>query len=309
MNTINLNPGLAPSITKAASQQTYYTIRFLADLDRVVDAYRAYAYFRWVDDVLDSEADLGVERSVFIQRQDGLLKSCYRGEVASAVNIQEQMLVDLVRKDTEKDSGLRTYLCNMMAVMAFDAERRGKLISQNQLNTYTHLLATAVTEAMHYFIGHDCDSPNNEKRYLAVSAAHITHMLRDTHADIQAGYFNIPREVLDANHIAPQDVESNAYRAWVRSRVQLARNYFKVGRDYLQQVGNLRCRFAGFMYSARFEWLLDTFEREGYLLRPQYNERKSFGTGLRMSFDTLSAIVNWRSLNMSARAMPVRKNS
>ena len=46
---------IAASITKAASKQTYYTIRFLADRERVADAYRAYAYFRWVDDRLDAE--------------------------------------------------------------------------------------------------------------------------------------------------------------------------------------------------------------------------------------------------------------
>ena len=52
---IKPNPMLAASITKAASQQTYYTIRFLADRELVPDAYRAYAYFRWVDDALDAE--------------------------------------------------------------------------------------------------------------------------------------------------------------------------------------------------------------------------------------------------------------
>jgi hypothetical protein len=45
---------LAASITWAASKQTFYTIRFLADRGRVRDAYRAYAYFRWVDDRLDA---------------------------------------------------------------------------------------------------------------------------------------------------------------------------------------------------------------------------------------------------------------
>ena len=47
------NHNLAAGITKSASKQTYYTIRFFVDRDLVNDAYRAYAYFRWVDDVLD----------------------------------------------------------------------------------------------------------------------------------------------------------------------------------------------------------------------------------------------------------------
>jgi phytoene/squalene synthetase len=50
---------LAAAITSAASRQTYYTVRFLVDRPRRADAYRAYAYFRWVDDVLDGEATGG----------------------------------------------------------------------------------------------------------------------------------------------------------------------------------------------------------------------------------------------------------
>jgi phytoene/squalene synthetase len=168
------------------------------------------------------------------------------------------------------------------------------LISQVELNKYTRWLASAVTEAMHYFIGNGAFTPQDETRYLAVSAAHVTHMLRDTFDDVQAGYYNIPREVLEANHIGPQDVHSAAYRAWVKSRVQLAREYFEAGRDYLARVQNRRCRLAGFAYTARFAWLLDTIEREGYSLRPQYSERRSIGTGLRMSWLSLSSLINLR---------------
>jgi phytoene/squalene synthetase len=284
----------APSITRAASKQTYYTIRYLADRERVADAYRAYAYFRWVDDVLDTGPAYGPERSAFLQRQKSLLEGCYRGEAPRDANIQERMLVELVRGDPEKNSGLHYYLRNMMQVMEFDAKRRGRLISQAELNEYTRWLAIAVTEAMCYFIGHGAFAPRDETRYLAVSAAHITHMLRDTHADLQAGYYNIPWEVLEANHIGPGDVGSDAYRAWVRARVELAREYFDAGRSYFGRVQNWRHRLAGFAYMARFEWLLETFERESYCLRPDYSERKTAGAGLRMSWHTAVSMLNFR---------------
>jgi hypothetical protein len=299
-------PALAASITKAASKQTFYTIRFLVDQDRVADAYRAYAYFRWVDDSLDAESASGEERSVFVRRQKSLLESCYRGESVAEASPQEQMLVELIRNDAGKNSGLRSYLFNMMAVMAFDAGRRGRVVTQSELNLYTRWLATAVTEAMHYFIGHDCFSPRDETRILAVSAAHITHMLRDTFDDLQAGYFNVPLEILEANHIGPREVGSDAYRAWVRSRVQLARTYFRAGRDYLNRVGNLRCRLAGYAYMARFEWLLDTVEREEYCLRPAYDERKSLIAGLRVGRLALSSTFNLRGGDMSPQPVPVR---
>jgi phytoene/squalene synthetase len=287
MNTTNTTLELASATTKAASQQTYYTIRYLVDRERVADAYRAYAYFRWVDDILDTESTSSGERSAFIARQKSILEKSYRGEVAEDVDIHETMLVELIQQDAEKNSGLQIYLRNMMAVMNFDAGRRGGLVSQREFDAYTLWLSSAVTEAMHYFIGRECYSPHTDARYMAVTAAHITHMLRDTFDDVQAGYFNIPREVLEANHLRPQAICHPAYRTWVQSRVQLARDYFKAGRDYLRKVENPRCRLAGFAYTARFEWLLDTFEREDYCLRAQYNERKSFGTGLRMSLDTL----------------------
>jgi phytoene/squalene synthetase len=304
MENANLDLRLAPSITKTASKQTYFTIRFLADRDRVADAYRAYAYFRWVDDVLDTESASGPEQSAFIWRQKSLLESCYRGELLWEASVEEMMLIELIRRDTEKSRGLQSYLRNMMAVMSFDAERRGKLISRAELSEYTRCLASAVTEAMHYFIGHDCSSPHDKTRYLAVTAAHITHMLRDTFDDIRTGYFNIPREVLEANHILPQDVHNDAYRAWVRSRVELARAYFKAGRKYLGHVENLRCRLAGFSYIARFEWLLNTIENEGYCLRPQYNEWKSLRGGLRMSWSALSSMINLGGVRVLT--LPVR---
>jgi phytoene/squalene synthetase len=125
-------------------------------------------------------------------------------------------------------------------------------------------------------------------------------MLRDTVEDADAGYFNIPAEILKANHITPQDIKSEAYRTWVRSRVELARNYFKSGRNYIHRVASARCRLAGFAYMARFEWLLDTFEKEKYFLRPAYDERKSRLKGWQMGWQALTDM-----LGLKLPAVPV----
>ena len=292
---------LARSITKSASKQTYYTIRCLVDRDRVDDAYRAYAYFRWVDDTLDGASRSESERQMFLQRQKSLLEKCSHGLIPHGASPQEKMLIELVQHDHDRKSGLQIYLHNMMQVMEFDARRRGRFISQGELNEYTRALATAVMECIHHFIGHDDLSPHDETRYLAVSGAHIIHMLRDTFDDAQIGYYNVPGEILEANQIGPQDVQSEAYRAWVKSRVELAREYFMEGKAYLARVQNLRCRLACFAYIARFEWLLDTIEREDYRVRPQYHERKSAGTGLRMSWLMLSSLIQTRRENNLSR--------
>ena len=99
-----------------------------------------------------------------------------------------------------------------------------------------------MTEALHYFIGHDDPSPRIPTRYLAVTGAHITYMLRDTFEDVNAGYFNIPCEFLISHKLNPCDIKNDAYRSWVKSRVQIARLCFKTGRSYLAQIKNRRCR-------------------------------------------------------------------
>jgi hypothetical protein len=117
-------------------------------------------------------------------------------------------------------------------------------------------------------------------------------MLRDTYDDLQAGYYNIPREVLEAGKITPADVHSQPYRAWVAQRVDLAQRYFASGRIYLSQLQSARCRMAGFAYTARFERLLGIFSSEGYRLRPQYSEACPIPAAARMYLSVLGALIH-----------------
>jgi phytoene/squalene synthetase len=293
-----MTPSLAAKITKAASKQTYYTIRFLVDRSRVADAYRAYAYFRWLDDVLDAESsspggpDERAERLAFLDRQEALLDACIRGDAPRNVDPHEAMLVELVRHSDPADADLRSYVSHMMRVMAFDARRRGRLISRVELDEYTRSLAVAVSDAMHHFIGHGSDDAlGAEDRYRAVTGAHIVHMLRDTEADLRAGYFNVPREVLQASSIGPHDVHCDAYRAWVRERVRQAGAELAAGEAYFARLRSRRHRLAGLAYIARFRWLIDRFERDGFQVRPSYADVARLPTTLRMASIVVSGMV------------------
>ena len=294
---------LAAAITWAASTQTYFTIRFLVDRERVSDAYRAYAYFRWLDDELDRDGAQPAQRLAFVERQRARMDALYSGRPVDPARLpQEHLLDELVYSDYERNSGLQAYIRNMMAVMVFDAGRRGRLISARELTDYAGSLTLAVTEAMHYFIGHDDAAPRGRVRYLAVTAAHITHMLRDTLEDVPAGYYNIPREFLAVHGILAGEMESPAYRAWVQDRVHLARTYFKAGKANLAHVKSLRCRLAGYAYTARFETVLDVIERNDYRLQPSYPECKTPLAGLRMLASAL-----WQALAPARPALPARR--
>ena len=152
-------PSLAASITRAASIQTYSTVQLFVDRGLVQDAFRAYAYFRWVDDQLDQSDLPPAARLAFAQRQAELIDRCYRGDVPARLSAEERLLADLVRSNPTPNSGLEAYIRNMMAVMAFDAGRRGRWITRAELEQYTRWLAVGVTEALHYFIGSNSYSP------------------------------------------------------------------------------------------------------------------------------------------------------
>jgi hypothetical protein len=103
------DPALAAAITCDASKQTYGTIRFLVDGGLTEDAYRAYGYFRWVDDWLDQEACPRNERLAFVRRQQALIEACSRGELPADLAPEECLLADLIRREDDEDSGLRIY--------------------------------------------------------------------------------------------------------------------------------------------------------------------------------------------------------
>jgi len=295
---------LAASITWAASKQTYFTILFLVDRNRVDEAYRAYAYFRWLDDHLDQDGSEPSERLAFVERQRNLMEGLFRGEIPTDLLREERMLAELIKSDPNGKSGLALYIRNMMAVMQFDANRRGRLISQSELDDYAGNLAMAVTEALHYFIGHDSFSPHHSQRYRAAIGAHVTHMLRDTLDDIPTGYINIPVEILQSNSLSPSDVDKPRYRDWVAKRVNLARDCFRAGREYLSQVENPRCRLAGYAYIARFEVVLKAIERNKYQLCRDYAECKRPRSALLLGWSAFSQAFSIRRPELAGRILP-----
>lgn len=290
---------LARSITWKSSKQTYFTARLLADRDLVNDCYRAYGYFRWADDIVDIACQSRDERVSFISRQRQLIDRLYRHERPNDLKLEEEIVADLISHDRAEYSRLQSFVRNFLAILEFDARRKGQLISQSELTWYSNCLGKSVTDAIQYFVANGHPYPASEDRYLAATAAHITHMLRDMSPDIADGYINIPREHLEEHGIRPQDMDSPPFRAWVRDRVAQARKYFREGKRYLDGLDVLRCKIAGYWYCARFEGVLDTIERDGYVLRPVYNERRKLSTWSRIAW--LAASI---TLRHTARRSP-----
>jgi phytoene/squalene synthetase len=280
---------LAREITWKSSKQTYFTIALMVDRDLIDDAYRAYGYFRWMDDYIDQYTWSESVQEAFLRRQRSLAQRAYDRQEITDPLPEERILIDLIHHDRGVNSRLKTYIQAMMELMAFDASRKGQPIHDEALHVYTDLLATGVMDALQYFIGNRCSYPMTVDRNQAVVGAHITHMLRDTLEDLELGYVNIPLEVLEASGMDPADVHRPEYRAWVKSRVELARRYFDQGTAYIDSLSNVRCRIVGHWYCARFMCVLNAIERDQYQLRRNYDDLKGYSQWLKVAW--LAALV------------------
>jgi len=274
---------LAKSITWSASKQAATIASFMVDKHLVNDFYRAYAYFRWADDVIDKQCQSAEERRAFIIKQKKLLKQLYLGEKYGDVLPEEEIMVDLIKNNNGNDL-LHSYIRNLVSTIEFDAKRDGRLISTEELNQYSDYIGEGVTNLLLYCIGNDYNYPNDKNKYHAVVASHIIHMLRDYRGDVDNGYVNIQKEYLDAHGIDPKDVENPAFRNWVKERVELAKTYFKEGKEYIDNVDVLRYKIMAYWYCARFETILDTIEKDNYILRTEYNNRRNPLLWLKMAY-------------------------
>lgn len=265
----HLQRKLARSITWNASKLTYFIGRLFVDHDLKEDFFRAYAYFRWIDDIVDEANTTREKRMLFIGRQDALIQSLFSGDtLVDDLHPEEELLVQLMQARHHHRDNLRSFVENMFAIIKFDSHRKDCYITTAQLDWYSQSLSRSVVDGLQYFIGNDHDYPRSENQYSAAIAAHITHLLRDTIPDIANGFINIPHDVIPEQDI--QSADHPSVRNWVRARVLLARKHFRDGREYIRSLKVKRCQLASYLYCRQFERILDTIERDGYVVRHAY---------------------------------------
>ncbi len=243
---------------------------------------------RWTDDRVDNPNVARTERMSFIQRQRALVEACYQQQVPDDMSDEEYLVADLIVHGPGRESGLASFIDNMLAIIDFDAERMGRQITERELDWYVDSLSRSVTDGLRFFIGNGKSYPDSAHQYKAAAAAHIAHLLRDTHEDVENGFFNVPIEYLRSNNFGPSDLEHSALAGWVRERVALARRLFREGKPYLDQLGVFRCKVAGYWYCTRFESLLDRIEADDFELRPSYGRRLKLASFRRMARQSVS---------------------
>ena len=128
---------LARSITRSGSKLTFMIANLLVDRHLRADCYRAYAYLRWADDVIDDSSTSREERLVFVRRQQNLVRRLFLGQPLRGLSREEQIIEDLIRHDQGTNSNLRAFILGFLNLLEFDAFRKDQLISEKQLTWYS----------------------------------------------------------------------------------------------------------------------------------------------------------------------------
>jgi phytoene/squalene synthetase len=282
---------LAEKITRTSSIQTYITIKLLVDKSLVQDCLRAYAYLRWIDNQVDVHYKIRKHCLDFIERQKRIINDSYLNMPISGLLPEENMIVELIATNRDKNSKLGSFILNIFKLIEFDAYRKNTQITQEELDWYTGTLSIAVTDGIEYFINHTFAYPDSSNHYFACKGAHIVHMLRDYRQDIDAGFINIPKEYLCQHQLEPNDIYAPAFRNWVKKQVLLAKNSFYEGKTYIKRLPVVRGKIAALWYCARFEGLLDTIQKDGYILRSHYTKQSNLLNSIRMFGIAVQVVV------------------
>jgi phytoene/squalene synthetase len=286
---------LARRMTWRGSKQSFLVGQFLVDRKLRNDFFRAYAYFRWIDDMIDEVIPTRRGRIEFIDRQSELIRSIYSNQEIKIENEEEEILLDLIKNDKSTHNGLKSFIEKMFSIIEFDTLRKDSVIREEELDLYNKMLGISVVDGLQYFIGHQHLYSASANRYEAAIAAHKTHLLRDMKKDFKNGFYNIPLEIIGKDHSLDLDILQYIHRDWIKEQVEEARQGFQIGKQYIENMQVLRCKIAAILYSFRFKIILDKIEKDGFILREKYYEFRKPITWIKMIFSTSEMIMKHNS--------------
>jgi len=284
---------VAQRITQKESSTAYRLSKFLFNRGTSAIFCLGYAYFRWLDDLVDAlDATKEVIQAI-VEKQKTLIGKLYSNNIRINVyelNIYEQMLYYLVKHDITNDCYLHNYFMNMFHAIEFDSQRRYQVSPQTALDTYSNRLGGAYTRVLQAFTSwHQTKPQADDMVYYSGFAAHKAHILRDFYTDISLGYYNISKESLAEYGWSIDQLPYVDLRNWVYRTVKETYLAFRYGLDALKKVQNQRLRFLGYATCAQYIFVLEKIRRNDYHLRLSYKpspfeKRRMFSWALKAAF-------------------------
>lgn len=255
---------------KASNLTAYILVRLFTRADRNDYLCMAYAYFRWIDDIVDSPTTSDEEKEQFIERQRRFLANLYDGLVfQDSRTLEEQFAQCFVAYDRKMGCILKDDVLGMLSVLKHDLERDRVPWPAAEMHEFITLESRSYINMIRFSCGEE-GNYSGSNRYDEGVACKLAHMLRDFIEDLNQGTMNISRDDLEKYEINLDKVNNENFRLWVRDQVMFAGECFRLGRRNLSNSSQLRYKIASNLYCAKYEDILAMIEQDKYFLRSDY---------------------------------------
>ena len=195
----------------------------------------AYAYARWLDDVVDSGGVPESTKSEIFERQKLILSSYPSVQELRPLSIPESLLCLLLDQDARWGGRMRDSIVETFDTFEFDLARRFRRVRRAELDDYSERMGVSFARSIALLLGVEGLPTRAELAPLA-RAGCKTFMLRDLREDLEHGYINIP---LEDDGI----VQDLGLSAWVRlESKRLTKDYassFELISDQPSSIGRL----------------------------------------------------------------------
>ncbi|HBG82159.1 TPA: hypothetical protein DDW69_05000 [candidate division CPR2 bacterium] len=219
------------STAKKKCKERYVGFRFLTKVPKIIfpnkDIYAlSYAYFRWFDDIVDS-IKLGKEDvGYIIKRQKDFLNELYLKGFPEEIATEELFLAHFVRFDQLEKRRLKTHIVELVKTLEFDFDRRGRVISAQELESYINSnVSSYIAISLSIF---DLPRRFKESFYQISYAAFVIDYIYDLRSDIRLGFINIPEEEIEEFKLNPASLDSEEAKNWIKCKINsIEKNFYK----------------------------------------------------------------------------------
>ena len=268
-------------ITRREARNFYYAFVLLPPARRRA-IYVAYAFCRYCDDAVDSEASTE-EKLARLGELRQLLEQCYQGQASGPVFTGLSQVV-------REYSIPREYFGEVLSGMEADLVK-SRYQNFDELRQYCYQVASAVGLICIHIFGFKDARAEAHAIDLGL-AMQLTNIARDVKEDLAFGRIYLPQDELARFGCTEEDLLSgevnDPFRELMRFHTQRAREYFHSGFQLLPYL-NPRSRACVGVLGRIYSGLLDRIETANYDV---FNRRVSLSTSEKLAVMAQSWIVS-----------------
>lgn len=254
----------APGVVRKNNWVTFWLGRLCFGPAAYKDLVLLYRFLREIDDYVDAPGRSYRDAKVFLKRHRCWIEEAYTRPELCPV----RLISPVIEYDRKNGRRLEPVIAGMLDVFEFDAQRKGQVVSRDELLSYSKALTRCYVGMLLAFLDGpgDCRTAGE----VLAHACHRVHMLRDYHEDSKLGYINVPQEALRKHGLNVLGSSDKDLRAYVREESGSIAALFKQGKDELARTARLRVKIIGAMYCFHYETILHRLEDSSYCLQRNY---------------------------------------